>query len=152
MKGYLKMNKKLALLSCFLLKTSVIHSMQSIQANEFPTEQQAMATRNPLTICLYFLHKNYTNMPVIPQDMTFEARLSNHILLKDRWIVQKGFLEDLQKLHEAGSSLEDVRVAIEKNTVYNNFANFNMQVTQKILMSNLLQAYKDCSGLSNSKP
>lgn len=140
------MNKKIILLIGLFLNISIAHSM------ELPTMQEVLATNNPLTLALYALRAHYLENPVIPKDATFEERLCKHVLVQDRWLESKGFVGDLQKLHQAKSSLEDVRMAIEKNWSYQNFANFNMQITQKLLMSNLLQAYKDCSGLSNPKP
>lgn len=134
------MNKKNILFISIFLKVSVINSMQ------LPSEQEVMATKNPLTIVLYCLHVNYLKQPTIPTDPTFEARLANHSLLKqEKWLVKNGFLEELQNLYRAKSSLEDVRTAIEKKSEYQQFGVANMLVTQQILMANLLQAYKDCS-------
>lgn len=133
------MNKKLILFIGIFLKVSVLNCMQ------LPSEQEVMATRNPLTIVLYALHQRYLHNPVIPTDVTFESRLENHILLKEKWLKPNGFFEILQKAHQTGSSVDELKIAIEKNESYIKFAQWNMHVTQRLLMANILQAYKDCS-------
>lgn len=135
------MNRKLILLASLFCVCPVINSMQL----ELPSEQEVLATKNPLTIVLYGLHKSYLKNPVIPTGATFGERLRNHTLLDSDWLSEKGFLEVLQNQHQTGSSSEAVKKAIEDNYAYKKLIQQNMQVTQKIVMANLLQAYADCS-------
>lgn len=140
------MNKKNILLASLCLKVSCALAMElSTFQKALPSLQEVAATNHLLTLDMYANAVQYLKSPSIPTDETFEKRLKKHLLVQSLWLEEKGFLRDLQAVYQGEKSLQHARAAIEKNYAYQNFVRTNALTTQKILMANLLQAYKDCA-------
>lgn len=131
-----------------LLSIAFVVNQSFASENKLPSEAEVIATGHPLTLSLYVSYKRYEKNPKMGTSRDLGECLRQHPLLDSPWVHEKGFAREIEEQYNEGNATTQ---AIESTICKNkNYAGVP-EITQKLLMANLMGALKDCSARHSSK-